>query len=211
MAALNAEGGAQVIFVDEVKAHFAGHEPDGRVCCRNDDRWIHEFDTFTPMEWYHYNPTGHAELAGLLSRGPRSSSARDIVAGGAVDIAFVIDTTGSMGGSIDSVKAAAVSLVNDVSARTSAARFALVDYRDFPERTGDRGTTPPKLDLDFTSTRPRSTQRSRASASATAATGRRRCSPASTARSISPGGPASRSWRSCSLTRRRSRPSRTPA
>ena len=44
-SALNAEGGAQVIFVDEVKPHFAGHEPDGRVCCRNDDRWIHEFDS----------------------------------------------------------------------------------------------------------------------------------------------------------------------
>jgi hypothetical protein len=149
---LNAEGGAQVIFIDEVKPHFAGHEPDGRVCCRNDDRWIHEFDSLTRMEWYHYNSTGHAELAGLLARRPEIvPPGRDIVAGGAVDIAFVIDTTGSMYNSIESVKAAAISLVNDVSARTSAARFAVVDYRDFASRTGDEGDYPAKLDLDFTS------------------------------------------------------------
>ena len=151
-ATLNAAGGAQVIFIDEVKPHFAGHEPDGRVCCRNDARWIHEFDTFTPMEWYHYNPTGHAELASLLARRPEIvPPGRDIVAGGAVDIAFVIDTTGSMYDSIASVKEAAVNLVNDVSARTSAARFAVVDYRDFPERTEFDGDYPAKLDLDFSS------------------------------------------------------------
>jgi lysophospholipase L1-like esterase len=150
--ALNAEGGAQVIFVDEVKSHFAGHEPDGRVCCRNDDRWIHEFDSTTKMEWYHYNSTGHAELASLLAQRPEIvPPSRDIVAGGAVDIAFVIDTTGSMGSSIESVKDAAVTLVNDISARTSAARFAVVDYRDFPERTGYEGDYPAMLDLDFSS------------------------------------------------------------
>ena len=149
---LNAEGGAQVIFVDEVKPHFAGHEPDGRVCCRNDDRWIHEFDSRIKMEWYHYNSTGHAELASLLARRPEIvPPGRDVVAGGAVDIAFVIDTTGSMYDSIESVKVAAVNLVNDISARTSAARFAVVDYRDFPERTDYEGDYPAKLDLDFSS------------------------------------------------------------
>ena len=150
--AVNAEGGAHVTLVDEVKPHFAGHEPDGRVCCRNDDRWIHEFDTTTPMEWYHYNSTGHEELASLLAQRPEIvPDTRDVVGGGAVDIAFVIDTTGSMYSSIESVKSAAVQLVNDVSARTSAARFALVDYRDFPDRTGDPGDYPAKLDQDFTS------------------------------------------------------------
>jgi hypothetical protein len=149
---VNAEGGAQTIFLDQIKPHFAGHEPDGRVCCRNDDRWIHEFDTFTPAEWYHYNSTGHTEVASLLA------AYGDFGVGGAptsnagVDIAFVIDTTGSMGSAIGSVKIAATELVNAVAAQTSSARFALVDYRDFPERTGASYDYPSHLDQDFTTT-----------------------------------------------------------
>ena len=152
VAAINAEGGAKVTLLDDVKTHFAGHEPDGRTTSRNPDRWIHEFDTFTMAEWYHFNSTGHQEIANLLGGRPDTLPLTfDLEAGGAVDIAFVIDTTGSMGGSIDSVKSAAVELVNDVAARTSAARFSLVDYRDFPDRTGDPGDYPSKLRQDFTS------------------------------------------------------------
>jgi lysophospholipase L1-like esterase len=150
--AVNAEGGTPVRYIDTVKSHFAGHEPDGRVCCRNPDRWIHEFDTFTQMEWYHYNPTGHQEVANLIGTTPDIVlGTHGITDGGAVDIAFVIDTTGSMGSSIDSVKQAATQLVADVRARTDGARFALVDYRDFPEYTGYDGDYPSKLDQDFTS------------------------------------------------------------
>jgi lysophospholipase L1-like esterase len=150
--AVNAERGTPVRFLDTVKGHFAGHEPDGRVCCRNPDRWIHEFDTFTPMEWYHYNERGHAELSTLLAtRSDIVTGTRQPVTGGAVDIAFVIDTTGSMGSSIDSVKQGATQLVRDVAARTDGARFALVDYRDTPERTGEPGDYASKLDLDFSS------------------------------------------------------------
>lgn len=150
--AVNAERGTPVRFLDMVKGHFAGHEPDGRVCCRNPDRWIHEFDTFTPMEWYHYNERGHAELSTLLATRPDIvTGTRQPVTGGAVDIAFVIDTTGSMGSSIDSVKQAATQLVRDVAARTDGARFAVVDYRDTPERTGEPGDYASKLDLDFSS------------------------------------------------------------
>jgi lysophospholipase L1-like esterase len=149
--AVNAEGGAQAVFVDGIKPHFAGHEPDGRVCCENEDRWVAEFDGFTPAEWYHYNPTGHTEVANVLAQygdfsvggAPRSNAG--------VDIAFVIDTTGSMGSAIGSVKLAATQLVDTVTAQTSAARFALVDYRDFASRTGTAADYPAKLDQDFTS------------------------------------------------------------
>ena len=140
--AINAEGGPRVTLVDDVKAAFGGHEPDGRACCRNADRWIHEFDTLTQMEWYHYNPTGHEELAKLLAKRPLLPGDFDLIGGGAVDIAFVVDTTGSMGASIETVKQAAIQLVGDVTSRTSAARFALVDYRDFEDRTGTAGRLP---------------------------------------------------------------------
>ena len=149
--AINAEGGAQVYFLEEVKPHFAGHEPDGRVCCENEDRWVNEFDGFTMMEWYHYNETGHTEIANLLADHGDFGSGSAPTGNGAVDIAFVIDTTGSMGGAIASVKAAATQLVNTVSAQTAGARFALVDYRDFPSRTGSSIDYPSRLDQDFTS------------------------------------------------------------
>lgn len=149
--AVNAEGGAQVVFLDTVKPHFAGHEPDGRVCCRNADRWLHEFDSKTKMEWYHYNDRGHQEIANLLAANGDYGAGRPAADGGSVDIAFVVDTTGSMGWAIDSVKAAATQLVDDVSARTTSARFALVDYRDFASRTGADYDYPSKLDQGFTS------------------------------------------------------------
>ncbi len=149
--AVNAEGGAQVIFVDEIKSHFAGHEPDGRVCCSNDDGWVNEFDSFTKLEWYHYNPTGHTEVANVLAGYGDFGVGAPPTSNAGVDIAFVIDTTGSMGSAIGSVKIAATQLVNTVAAQTSAARFALVDYRDFASRTGSAGDYPSKLDQDFTS------------------------------------------------------------
>jgi len=149
--AVNAEGGAQVVFVDGIKPHFAGHEPDGRVCCENEDRWVAEFDGVTKMEWYHYNPTGHTEVANVLASYGDFGVGGTPTSNAGVDIAFVIDTTGSMGSAIGSVKIAATQLVDTVAAQTSAARFALVDYRDFASRTGSAGDYPSKLDQDFTS------------------------------------------------------------
>ena len=166
---------------------------------------------FTPMEWYHYNPTGPRR-----ARQACSPSGREIMpgrprprsAGGAVDIAFVVDTTG-LDGRLDRVRQGRrrSAWSNDVSARTSAARFALVDYRDFPDRTGDAGDYPAKLDLDFTSDA--ATVDAAIQGLALGDGGDRpetMFSGIMTARSISPGGRASRSWRSCSPTRRRSRP-----
>ncbi|MFC0003612.1 vWA domain-containing protein [Micromonospora siamensis] len=46
------------------------------------------------------------------------------------DLAFVIDTTGSMGGSIDAVKASAVSIVNRLASQSSNFRVAVVQYND---------------------------------------------------------------------------------
>ena len=112
---------------------------------------MNEFDGFTKMEWYHYNATGHSEIANLLATHGDFGSGSSPTGNGAVDIAFVIDTTGSMGSAIASVKIAATQLVNTVSVQTAGARFALVDYRDFPSRTGASYDYPALLDQDFTS------------------------------------------------------------
>ena len=88
-----------------------------------------------------------------------------VVGTAGIDIAFVIDTTGSMSSAIGSVKAAATELVNSVAAQTASARFAVVDYRDFPERTGDPGDYPARLRQDFTSSATAINSRDRGTAS----------------------------------------------
>lgn len=137
-------------YLDEVKAHFRGHEPDGRVTKRNPDRWIHEFDTRIPPEWYHYNTQGHREIAHLLSGHDAFGAAGTSTGQGSVDVVFVIDTTGSMGSYINAVKSFSTELVDLVAQRTASYRFALVDYRDFPSRTGASYDYPAKVQLGFT-------------------------------------------------------------
>jgi Mg-chelatase subunit ChlD len=150
--AVNAEDGARVTFIDDIKTLFAGHEPDGRVCCQNDSRWLHEpTDSTIRYEWYHFNRSGHDAIGGLLGGFGdfgAGHSATSTAAG--IDVVFAIDTTGSMGNSINAVKQTATQLINDVSAQTTSARFALIDFRDYASRTGSPGDYPAKLDADFT-------------------------------------------------------------
>ena len=144
-------GEAFLFFVDEVKARFAGREPDGSASRRNPNRWIHEFDSKILNEWYHPNPKGHEELAKLLV--PYGTFGATGGLGSAIsslDLVFVVDTTGSMGDDIAAVKDFSSQLVNDLSARTRSFRFALVTYRDHPSHTGDSSDYPSRVELGFT-------------------------------------------------------------
>lgn len=135
-------------YIDTVKTHFAGHEPKPELGTGNPDRWIHEFDSRIKKEWFHPNLRGHTEYSTLLSTDLVPGAPP--VTGGSVDLVFVIDTTGSMGDDIAAVKSASQNIVDQLVAKTTSYRFALVDYRDFPERTGFSGDYPSKLDLGFT-------------------------------------------------------------
>jgi Mg-chelatase subunit ChlD len=142
--------GAQVEFFG-LQAPFAGHEPDGRVLSANPNRWINEIERVPLAENYHYNDKGHAVIASLLKARAAFGVGSTAAAGSSgVDVVFAIDTTGSMGSSIDSVKDAARGMVSRISSSSAGARFALVDYRDFPERTGSPGDYAAKLRTDFT-------------------------------------------------------------
>jgi hypothetical protein len=48
------------------------------------------------------------------------------------DIIIAIDTTGSMAGAIAEAKAEAIQICNDVKAQIPGARFAVVDFKDYP-------------------------------------------------------------------------------
>lgn len=58
---------------------------------------------------------------------------------GAADILIAIDTTGSMGGAIAQAKAQATQLCNDVKAAIPGARFAVMDFKDVPDRPATQG------------------------------------------------------------------------
>lgn len=66
-----------------------------------------------------------------------------------IDLVFVIDTTGSMGDDINYVKRDVNQIVGDIVEQGQDYRLAVIDYRDFPERTGDDYVY--NIQLDFTS------------------------------------------------------------
>lgn len=63
------------------------------------------------------------------------------------DVVFVIDSTGSMSGTIASVETNVVSLVQTIAAHSSNYRFALVDYKDDP---GNDSPYQSRVDVPFT-------------------------------------------------------------
>jgi lysophospholipase L1-like esterase len=142
----------QVIHLAGVPDLFNGHEPDGSFSNKNPARWIYElFDTKIQLEWYHMNPVGHYEYAQLLSQGgDYGAGAATQGDGGDIDVVLLLDTTGSMGSSIDAVRQYATTLVDEVSASTTSARFALVTYRDQPAWTGDPSDYASRVDQGFT-------------------------------------------------------------
>jgi hypothetical protein len=71
--------------------------------------------------------------------------------GGPLDLAFAIDTTGSMADDIAAVKAGVSTIVAAVRAHGTDARFGLVTYRDHPIAPhGDPGDWPGRVELSFT-------------------------------------------------------------
>lgn len=163
----NAKHALKVTYV-RVQDAFGGHEPDDHATNKNDFRWVNEFLetrgrrgsdgkttsewSWDSNEWYHPNLIGHDEIAALLESkiGVPSNTRTIVPAGEAIDIAFVIDTTGSMSDDIDAVRNNVKSIIDQVSAQTSGARFALVSYRDDSRSTGDSIDYASRLDLGFT-------------------------------------------------------------
>lgn len=67
-----------------------------------------------------------------------------------VDLLLLIDTTGSMWDDIEQVKDRAVEIIGSVKNRSKHARIAVMEYRDFPERTGYIWDYPYRDVLPFT-------------------------------------------------------------
>lgn len=67
-----------------------------------------------------------------------------------LDLCFVVDTTGSMGDDIQNAKENMASILEHLADKTENYRVALIDYRDYPERSGYSEDYPYKVQLNFT-------------------------------------------------------------
>lgn len=88
-------------------------------------------DTFTP------NPVNVTLQAGA-STDVHKTLHLDALPG-AADIIIAIDTTGSMGPAIAQAKAQATALCNNVQTSIPGARFAVIDFKDVPDRPATNG------------------------------------------------------------------------
>lgn len=148
----NAAAGVEfVMFLDTVKGHFAGHEPDPSTGRRNPDRWIKEFELpLILAESYHPNLRGHTEEA-LLLREVAAVPGRDIRAGAAgLDLVFVVDTTMSMRPYVAQVQDFVMGMAERLGALSTSYRFALVSFADDPAWTGVAGSYASRVDVPFT-------------------------------------------------------------
>lgn len=99
------------------------------------DSDVVSYKSKTMMEWYHPNITGHQKMAeNLVNSLDLSKIAKTVDSTGStgnpIDIAFVVDATGSMWDDIAVVKRNINKLLNDIKAYSSDVRFALITYRD---------------------------------------------------------------------------------
>ena len=72
-----------------------------------------------------------------------------------LDLCFVIDTTGSMWDDIENVRQNLNEIIDTMALKSTDYRMALVDYRDFAERTGYSGDYAYKVQLPFTNDVPK--------------------------------------------------------
>lgn len=145
----------QVYFINSVPNHFRGHEPHPAFTVENYDRWLHEFSGFTLLDthgFYHPNLMGHANYAILLRQIPVKSLIKPITTQSSdLDIVFNIDTSGSMSDLLSHARENIHSIIEQVRAKSSSARFAITTFRDFPQRTGAPIDYPAQVNLTFSS------------------------------------------------------------
>lgn len=140
-----------VTYFDRTKDVFEGHEPDPDPFEENPDRWINEL--FEPskidfLTWYHPTIKGHSEWGDALSiLGTAGAVGGSFEGSASIDLALVVDATGSMSDTIASVRRNLASLVNQLAAATSSYRVAVVSYQDIPPD----GLYASRVDLSFTS------------------------------------------------------------
>ena len=110
----------------------------------------------TEGRFYHgayYSGMLNAEKAvrnALRTLGESVGTVTGSASGEGLDVCFVVDTTNSMEDDIDNVVEHMEAILAQLSDKAESYRVALVDYRDFSERTGNDGDYPARVQLKFT-------------------------------------------------------------
>ena len=156
----------KVTYVDGIINAFDGHEPNPKTNERDPHRWINEFletegemgkDGTTKSKpskqnlfFYHPNIIGHEQIAQQIEEKVGVPEFTNLATPNkAVDVAFVIDSTGSMKSNVDAVRSQVKTIANETKKQTPSYRFSLVDYKDHPNFNPDNYLA--RTDVDFTS------------------------------------------------------------
>ena len=156
----------KVTYVDGIINAFDGHEPNPKTDERNPHRWINEFletegemskDGTTKSKsskqnlfFYHPNIIGHKQIAQQIEEKVGIPEFGNLATPNkAVDVAFVIDSTGSMKNNVDAVRSQVKTITNETKKQTPSYRFSLVDYKDHPNFNPNNYLA--RTDVDFTS------------------------------------------------------------
>lgn len=92
---------------------------------------------------------GEATVNALKSRDMTLGRVLQTSVNDGMDLCFVVDTTGSMSDDIDNAKANMVNILESLREKTENYRVALIDYRDFPDRSGESEDYPSRVQLPF--------------------------------------------------------------
>lgn len=108
----------------------------------------------TERFYFHEGSAGmlNAHIAVVRALKTRDKSVRRVLTqkGSGLDLCLVVDTTGSMGDDISDAKMKMQQILTSLADKTDDYRVALIDYRDYSERTGRSYDYPARLRMDFT-------------------------------------------------------------
>lgn len=90
-----------------------------------------------------------AVVSGLQTEKKSVSSVINNQTNSGLDLCFVVDTTGSMEDDIDNAKENMSKILAQLSEKSASYRVALIDYRDFPDRSGSDEDYAARVQLKF--------------------------------------------------------------
>lgn len=90
-----------------------------------------------------------AVVSGLQTEKKSVSSVINNQTNSGLDLCFVVDTTGSMKDDIDNAKENMSKILAQLSEKSAGYRVALIDYRDFPDRSGSDKDYAARIQLKF--------------------------------------------------------------
>lgn len=167
----------KVTYIDSIPDKFAGHEPNPSWTTYNDFRWINEFKETMGVQnpntqpaykiyskglpllgddnqanFYHPNINGHKTEANIIAEQVGVPAVTRKIDKNAphMDVAIVLDATGSMKDDIEQVRDNINDIINKIRGKSETVRVAVVSYKDAPGHGGNPDDYPSQVEQAFT-------------------------------------------------------------